>query len=382
MDQEILRYSEGKAINGIIVNSGCANAVTGMGGIQDAKTMSKECDRVLATKHNLGVAANAARRDGRSLVMSTGVIGQRLPMDRIIPAISTASESLSSSHDSFLRFARAIGTTDTFPKIVSRKFTLPSYPDVEFSMCGTAKGAGMIHPNMATLLGIICTDVGVRPQQLQTLLKQSIDRSFNSITIDGDTSTNDTVAIFANGAAAPGLTPIRQRIRARDHDVLGGIITEVATALAQLVVRDGEGATKFATIRVQGAPSEDLGRLIGRTVAKSPLVKTALYGKDANFGRVLMAMGNLRNIRIVGNFYRWKPEKISVSFASQEQGELKMLVNGELVEGGIDEEKASEILQNEDVEILIKVGDNRTESVVWTCDFSHEYVTINGDYRT
>lgn len=240
----------------------------------------------------------------------------------------------------------------------------------------------MIHPNMATLLGIICTDAPIEAPILQSLLSHSISRSFNSISVDGDTSTNDTVAILANGAA--GGTPISS-IDSKDYTAMQSILTGFTQSLAQLVVRDGEGATKFVTVRVKNSPSYEDAKRIASTIARSPLVKTALYGKDANWGRILCAVGYTPDLA-PGTVV---PEKTSVSFKPADGSpELKLLVNGE--PESVDEERASTILQHEDLEIVVDLGGGASgeagkggeEAVYWFCDFSHEYVTINGDYRT
>lgn len=242
------------------------------------------------------------------------------------------------------------------------------------------KGAGMIHPNMATLLGILCTDAPIAPSALQPLLTDAVDKSFNSISIDGDTSTNDTVVLLANGAAAPASSAEITSPSSPGYAEFAAELTATATQLAQLVVRDGEGATKFVSIRVQGTPSRAVGHKVASTIARSPLVKTALYGRDANWGRILCAVGYAEGIpegAIV-------PDRVSVSFVPKEgtQGELELLVNGE--PQNVDEARAAEILAEEDLEILVKLGaeEGAEEVVFWTCDFSHEYVTINGDYRT
>jgi glutamate N-acetyltransferase/amino-acid N-acetyltransferase len=305
----------------------------------------------------------------------------RLPIQKILRKIPIAFDALGSSHDHWLATARAICTTDTFPKLVSRTFNLPSSPLITYSIAGLTKGAGMIHPNMATLLGMIATDAPITPALLPGLLLNAVDRSFNSISIDGDTSTNDTVAILANGAAGG------QEVTSpssEDYTVFQDILTDFAIDLAKLVVRDGEGATKFVTIRVTESPSLAGARKVASTIAKSPLVKTALYGKDANWGRILCATGYAQ-ISEPGmpptEVDEIIPEKTSVSFIpSDGSPELKLLINGE--PETVDEVRAAEILAHEDLEIVVRLGNGKEEAVYWTCDFSHEYVTINGDYRT
>lgn len=266
------------------------------------------------------------------------------------------------------------------------------------------KGAGMIHPNMATLLSLIATDCKIDPRSLRGMLRHATKPSFNSISIDGDTSTNDTCAIFANGAAAPPDVPpisvtLRQRTEERgfgegkprrlkaaplanqseDYRAFQDVLTGFMTDLAKLVVRDGEGATKFVTVRVENAINRLAARHVANAIVRSPLVKTALYGKDANWGRILCAIGYAPGANGI------IPEKTSVSFVPTDGSEeLKLLVNGEPEQ--VDEARAKEILEMEDLEILVKLDEpseaKTGEVTMWTCDFSHEYVTINGDYRT
>jgi glutamate N-acetyltransferase/amino-acid N-acetyltransferase len=289
---------------------------------------------------------------------------------------------MDSTHNAWLATAKAICTTDTFPKLLSQSFTLPSSPGRTYHLAGMTKGAGMIHPNMATLLGILCTDAPIAPSALQSLLKYSTDRSFNSISIDGDTSTNDTVALLANGAAGGSLVT---ESTPEDYAAMKSILTEFSQSLSQLVVRDGEGATKFVTVRVKNSPSYDSAKLIASTIARSPLVKTALYGKDANWGRILCAIGYTQSVE-AGTIV---PERTSVSFKPVDGSPvLKLLVNGEPEK--VDEDRASAILQDEDLEIIVDLGGGEKgekglggeDALYWFCDFSHEYVTINGDYRT
>jgi glutamate N-acetyltransferase / amino-acid N-acetyltransferase len=264
---------------------------------------------------------------------------------------------------------------------MSRTFTLPSSPGVEYSIAGMTKGAGMIHPNMATLLGVIATDAPIAPDALPTLLKRAVDNSYNSITIDGDTSTNDTVALLANGAAGGNEVSSEN---SEDYKVFQTVLSDFSSELAKLVVRDGEGATKFVTIRVAESSSEASARKIASTIARSPLVKTALYGKDANWGRILCATG-YSLITEPGmpaeDVPEIVPEKTNVSFIpSDGSQELKLLVDGE--PEMVDEKRAAQILDHEDLEILVRLGTGKEEATCWTCDYSHEYITINGDYRT
>ncbi|KAI6250596.1 Arginine biosynthesis bifunctional protein, mitochondrial [Erysiphe necator] len=371
--RQVLDKRANGGIRSVIVNSGCANAVTGKFGMEDAEKMGAAADNCFG--HSGG------SQEGRTVVMSTGVIGQRLPIDKILNGIPNAYLQLGSSHEHWLDAAQAICTTDTFPKLLSRKFTLPSSPSVEYRIAGMAKGAGMIHPNMATLLGIIATDVAISQSLIQPLLNSAIQKSFNCISIDGDTSTNDTVTLLANGAAKGN--EIVSNLSA-DYDTFQKLLTEFTIDLAKLVVRDGEGATKFVTIRVVESPSEASARKIASTIARSPLVKTALYGNDANWGRIICALGYAQipePDQPICSKGEVVPEKTSVSLIPTDgSSELKLLNNGE--PELVNEDRAAKILQHEDIEILVSLGTGKEQATFWTCDLSHEYVTINGDYRT
>lgn len=380
VNQMILRGME-KSLPSLIINSGCANAVTGLQGFKDADAMSAEVDNYFKRVHE--------QTDQRqTLVMSTGVIGQRLPIDKILSGIPKACDALSSSHEAWMTAARAICTTDTFPKLMSCQFSLPSTgPSVQYSLAGIAKGAGMIKPRMATLLAVLCTDAPVHEHAMNICLKKAVAKSFNRISVDGDTSTNDTVALFANGAAAPSsANPIRED-KNPDNLAFTEILSDFTRKLSHLVVRDGEGATKFAHVRAINSTSQNVAVATVRSVATSPLVKTALYGKDANWGRILCAIG-------ANNFTEKhvQIERISVAFVpiadspEASGGKLQLLKRGEPVE--IDEERAARLLAEEDLEIEIdlggeaKDGEKLFEADHWFCDYSHEYITINGDYRT
>lgn len=361
ISKKIIDETSGSGIWAIIINSGCANAVTGEGGLQDAKAMVEAVDKYL------GVTVDAGST-GKTLVMSTGVIGQRLQMDKILKGIpELLNTSVGSDHTAWLNGAKAICTTDTFPKLISKEFSIGN---ITYRIAGLAKGAGMIHPNMATLLGFFVTDAAVSAQALKSILKYAADRSFNSISVDGDTSTNDTIAALANGAA--GGEVIEEG--SEGYEILKEAITSFAEELAKLVVRDGEGATKFVTINVEDALTYEDAHKVASTISTSPLVKTALYGRDANWGRILCATG-YAGVPV-------DPYKTNVSFIPIDgSAELKLLVNGE--PENVDEERASEILAEEDVIIRVSLGTGGGQRAkFWTCDFSHEYVTINGDYRS
>ncbi|KAK0670844.1 DNA replication factor C-like protein [Cercophora samala] len=355
----LLQKKGNKGIQGVVINSGCANAVTGKGGLEDAAKMAQAADQCLG-------------QNDSTIVMSTGVIGQRLPIDKIINNVPKAHSALGGSHEHWLTMAKAICTTDTFPKLISRTFTLPSSPGVEYRIAGTTKGAGMIHPNMATLLGVIATDAPISSSALPSVLKHAVDRSFNSITIDGDTSTNDTVALLANGMA--GGKEVTEGTP--DYEAFRDVLTKFSTELAQLIVRDGEGATKFVTIKVVDSASEEAARRVASTIARSPLVKTALYGKDANWGRILCATGYSlisEPSEPINDVPEIVPEKTNVSFVPTDgTAELKLLVNGEPEQ--VDEARAAEILELEDLEILVRLGTGDKQATYWTCDYSHEYM--------
>ncbi|EHK20048.1 uncharacterized protein TRIVIDRAFT_77249 [Trichoderma virens Gv29-8] len=366
--RKILQSKANAGLRSVIVNSGNANAVTGVGGLEDAASMARTTDQRVGS-------------DDSTLVMSTGVIGQRLPIQKIVDHIPMAYHQAGDSHRHWLDCAKAICTTDTFPKLMSRTFELPSSPGVEYRIAGMTKGAGMMAPNLATMLTILATDAPIAPSLMNPLLKYSVDRSFNALTIDGDTSTNDTVALLANGAAGGNEVSSEQ---SADYEALKNLLTDFSAELAKYLVRDGEGATKFVTIRVVDGASEVASREIARAIARSPLVKTALYGKDANWGRILCAAGYALISppgQPVNDVPEIIPERTSVSFVPTDgSAELKLLVNGE--PENVDEKRASEILEMEDLEILVRLGTGDKSIVHWTCDFSHDYVTINGDYRT
>ncbi|KAL9000033.1 MAG: hypothetical protein Q9169_001278 [Polycauliona sp. 2 TL-2023] len=372
VSRRLLEQRSGEGIRAIIINSGCANAVTGKGGHDDASSMGRAVDACFQASSDSSIPAQqdqSSHTDPSStLVMSTGVIGQRLPISKILAAIPTAHSTLSTTHDDWLLAAKAICTTDTFPKLLSRTFTLPSSPSTTYSLAGMTKGAGMIHPNMATLLGMLFTDAPIPAKTLQPLLTHVVNRSFNAISVDGDTSTNDTLAFLANGAA--GGPPITS-LSSEDGKALTEIVTGFTQQLSQLVIRDGEGATKFVRVRIIDSPSFTDAQKIASTIARSPLVKTALYGKDANWGRILCAVGYTEGL----NPGAVVPEKTNVSFVPPDGSEaLKLLVRGE--PESVDEKRAAKILEEEDLEILVDLGGGEggkgsEEASYWFCDFSH-----------
>jgi len=355
VSKETLEVSKGIGVSGLVVNSGCANAITGQGGLRDAQAMRDCFDK----------ASSVQRAGGSSLVMSTGVIGQRLPIDSILRGIQHDQKKLDSSHSHWLDCAKAICTTDTFPKLVSREFGVSGKT---YRIAGMAKGAGMIHPNMATLLGFMATDAPVSPTALQKALVDSMEGSFHSISIDGDSSTNDTVALLANGAAGGKLI----EELSEDYVKVQEAVAATAEDLAKLVVRDGEGATKFISIVVQDARSYVDAKKVASTIATSTLVKTALFGQDANWGRILCATG-YAGVAL-------DPTRTSVSFVPTDGSpELRVLLNGE--PESVDEARAAEILAMEDLELVVNLGTNGGfAATYWTCDLSHE-VSLRETFR-
>lgn len=354
-DRRLMREAASH-IQAVIINAGNANACTGEEGIARAGRMAR------AVEETLGLRA------GRAFVMSTGVIGVPLPVENIEAAVPTLVKRL--REDGWEEAARAIMTTDTRPKWASLSLEGDLAPAV---MVGIAKGAGMIHPNMATMLSVIATDLAVAPEPLQAALRHAADRSFNRISVDGDTSTNDTVLVLANGRA--GNTVIESVSDPR-FAAFQDALVDVCQDLAMQIVRDGEGATKFVTIRVVGAASERDALIAARAVANSPLCKTAFYGGDANWGRILAAVGY--------SGAQVAPDRTSLWFAGGKDGErgpaLQVVAQGTPTD--YSEEDASRIFAQPEIDVLIDLGLGYGEAEVWTCDLSHEYVTINGAYRT
>ena len=340
--------SESGKVRAIVVNSGCANACTGDQGLEDARTMAHAAAKAL----NLD--------DCEVLVASTGVIGVSLPMDKIKSGIGQAAAALSENgHEQALA---AIMTTDTFPKVCAYEFNLGGK---NCKIAGIAKGAGMIHPNMATMLCFITTDAAIAPAVLKQALSQAAELSFNMISVDGDTSTNDMVAVLANGQAGNALI---DAAGSQAYQEFYTALRAVCTELAQLIVRDGEGATKFLEINVTGAVSFADAKLASMAIAKSPLVKTAFFGQDPNWGRILCAVGY--------SGAATQPDKTSLTI-----GDLTIVVNGQGAVG-FDTAKLKEVMAAKDIAITVDLGLGESSATVWTCDFSYEYVKINGEYTT
>ncbi|KAL7414696.1 arginine biosynthesis protein ArgJ [Mrakia frigida] len=375
----VLQSTQGRAST-LIVNSGCANAVTGSQGRKDTDQIVSEVNQLVG---------GGGGKEDQTLIVSTGVIGQLLPMEKVLPSLPILHSTLDSTPEAWLGLAKAFMTTDTFPKLRTKTIHLPN-ANVDVRIAGIDKGAGMIHPHMGppstasssssggplhgTLLGLIATDAAVEPEALQKALTFAVDRSFNAISVDGDMSTNDTVVAFANGASGMERELVEGE---EDWVVFRDGLTEFAEELAKLVVRDGEGATKFVTVTVKGAPSYDQAKAIAAQVSTSSLVKTAFYGEDANWGRILCAIGGVSS----PSFPVLSLSHLRVAFLPADGSpELLLLLKGEPVP--FSEDRASEILAMGDLEVVVDVGAGEEEARYWTCDFSHEYVTINGSYRS
>ena len=329
----------------VLVNSGNANCCTGEQGMRDAREMAR-------------LAASALDIPEESvLVASTGVIGQLLPVDKIQKSLPSLVQAL--RPDGFMMLAEAIMTTDTVPKVVSRKGTLDGKI---FTVTGTAKGAGMIAPNMATMLCFVCTDVGATADQLHHCLYASVQQSFNRITIDGDTSTNDTALILANGLSGAIIQS------PANLAVFQDVLNDVLVTLAKMLVKDGEGATKLVEIRVRGAATDRDARKIADTVAGSNLVKTAIFGEDANWGRILAAAGRAG--------VAFEPERMDIFF-----NDVLMFSQGS-GRGAAVEDEVTKVLKLSEFVITIDLHSGECQTSVWTCDFSVEYVRINADYRS
>ncbi len=344
VSREHLRFKTHRAI---VVNSGGANACTGEEGLNDAR----------ATARLVAEYFNCDERE--VLVASTGVVGVRLDMSKVESGVRAATADLSRANWS--RVAEAIMTTDTRPKRASRSVKLGGK---RATIAGVAKGAGMIHPDMATLLAFVTTDAAISKTALQPALKRAVNQSFNRVTVDGDTSTNDMLAVLANGAAEN--TPVTKPDN-DDFESFTKALTEVCCDLAIQLARDGEGARKLITIRVRHAPTERDAEKIAATIATSPLVKTAIAGADANWGRILAAAGR--------SGARFDVSKVEIKI-----GDLAVARRGMGLQ--FSEERALEILKRDEVTIIVDLHQGEVEVAEWTCDLTEDYIRINADYRS
>lgn len=337
----------------VVINSGTANAATGTPGLEAAeRTASIVADAVGCSSEDV-------------LVASTGVIGRLLdttPFESAVPALHK-QVSRDSGHDA----ARAIMTTDTVPKeqAVYYHSCDPAFEGVKFSVGGMAKGSGMIMPNMATMISVLTTDAPVEAQALHKALRAAVNQSFNKVTVDSDTSTNDSCFILASGKAVEGDAVITEGTQAYDEFCYA--LNQVTQNLARIMARDGEGATKLVTVIVRGAANDEDADKAARTVANSPLVKTAIFGHDANWGRIAGALGR--------SGAQFRQEDVDIDIMG-----IPVCRGGLTVE--FSEEEALRRFELPEIILEANLGAGSAETTVWTCDFSHDYVTINGDYRT
>lgn len=344
------RIADGKA-TALLVNSGNANAFTGKKG---RASVDLSAD----------IVANALDcAKSEIFLASTGVIGEPLPAEKFADVVEALKNDQGQAN--WLDAAKAIMTTDTYPKVATASVDLDGQT---VSINGIAKGAGMIAPDMATMLSFIFTDAAISADVLQALLSGETGGSFNAITVDSDTSTSDTVLLFATGAAsADGVAPVTSLEDPR-VDVLRAALSDVMVDLAHQIVRDGEGARKFVEVRVDGAETDQSAKKIALAIANSPLVKTAVAGEDANWGRVVMAVGKAGEPA--------DRDRLAIWF-----GDIRVAVEGER-DPDYSEEAASEVMKQEDIVIRVDLGLGRGQASVWTCDLTKEYVAINGDYRS
>ena len=349
-DRDIV--NKGQMVQGLLINSGNANACTGQQGDHDNQAMAKTfADLLGATPEEV-------------LVCSTGVIGVPLPMDVIIPGIQSTFLSLGRSATHGSDAADGIMTTDTFSKTITVTITLSGHT---ITMSGMAKGSGMIHPNMATTLGFITTDAAISKKLLQKALSEVVLDTFNMVSVDGDTSTNDTLLVLANGMG--GNPTINEENE--DYAIFKDALFEVNKKLAMDIAKDGEGATKLLEASVTGAKTKEDARAIARSVISSSLLKAAMYGADANWGRVLCAMGYSGGM--------FNVQKVDIEFQSV-AGTISLMKDGAPVP--FSEEKALEILNEKEITVKITLGDGDAFATAWGCDLTYDYVKINGEYRS
>ncbi|WP_099203030.1 bifunctional glutamate N-acetyltransferase/amino-acid acetyltransferase ArgJ [Miniphocaeibacter massiliensis] len=336
----------------IIINAGIANASTGKQGMLYCdETVKKAAEIFDIQKDNI-------------LLASTGVIGQQLPMDKISNGIVLLKEEIGYEKQKGTSAAQAIMTTDTVKKEIAVKIEIDNK---KVTIGGVCKGSGMIHPNMCTMLGFITTDLNISKSLLNEALQEIVNDTFNMISVDGDTSTNDTVLVMANGLAG------NEEINSKNenYDKFKEALRFVSEYLAKRIAEDGEGATKLFEVKVEGASSDKQARVIAKSVITSNLTKTALFGNDANWGRILCAMGYSGE--------KFEPEKVDLKFSST-AGELDIVIDG--IATNYSEEKATEILSQKEVRALINIHEGQFEATAWGCDLTYKYVEINGDYRS
>lgn len=346
--------SKGK-IQAVVVNSGNANACTGKEGINIAWESAKL------------VAAGLLVKPEQVIVASTGVIGVPLPFDKLKNGIKKAIDSINrpmADDQRLMNFSQSIMTTDTVPKIVSASFNSNGK---KVLITGVAKGSGMIHPNMATMLVFIMTDAAVEKDFLKTALKTSVEPSFNMLTVDGDTSTNDMVMVLASGQAGNKTITAQSR----ESKIFSQKLSQVCRELTIMIARDGEGATKLVEVEVNGARNFPAAKQVAMAVAKSSLVKTAIFGNDPNWGRVIAAIGySGENI---------DPGRVDIAIAA---GNRKILMCRNGIDPGFSEVQAKKLLHGKELKLLINLKQGPASATVYTCDFTHGYIDINASYRT
>jgi|SRR3954469_163326 glutamate N-acetyltransferase/amino-acid N-acetyltransferase len=339
----------GSRIRALVVNTGCANAGTGADGLDRARQVCKKVSNLLGCKPD------------EVLPFSTGVIMEPLPVDRIALGLPRCAAGLAEKN--WAEAATAIMTTDTVAKAFSRQVKIDGST---VSVTGIAKGSGMIHPNMATMLGFIATDANIDQKLLQQITSFAADRTFNCVTVDGDTSTNDALIVMATGQSkAPRIT----KHESREFDLVRAAITEIASLLAQALVRDGEGATKFITIQVLGGRNEAECRNVGYAVAHSPLVKTAFFASDPNLGRILAAIGNACI------------DELDVAKVDLYLDNINVAKSGERAQT-YREEDGQRVMKQDEITVRVELNRGASSASIWTCDLSHDYVSINADYRS
>lgn len=349
-DQEIVKKSAN--VHAVIINSGIANACTGEEGYGYCEQTAKAAERLLR------IPASSV------LVASTGVIGMQLPMDRIRDGVALLAEGKADTEEAGLEAAKAIMTTDTKPKYAAAQVEIGGKTVTVGGMC---KGSGMIHPNMCTMLGFVTTDAAITKEMLQKALSDDIKDTYNMVSVDGDTSTNDTVLLLANGMAG---NPVIDREN-EDYAVFKEALNYVNTELAKKIAGDGEGATCLFEVKVIGAESKEQAVTLSKSVITSSLTKAAIYGHDANWGRILCAMGY--------SGASFDPDRVDLYFESA-AGKLKIIENG--VSTGYSEEMATKILSEEYVTATADIKMGEASATAWGCDLTHEYVNINADYRS
>jgi len=342
----------GNTVYGIVVNSGNANACTGANGMIHARQMAEMASSCLQCQPE------------EVLVASTGVIGVPLPIDTLLTGLAQLGGNLEASQNSGTQAAEAILTTDTFTKEIAVQFELDG---TMVTIGAMAKGSGMIHPNMATMLAFVTTDANIEQHLLQKALKESVDDSYHMISVDGDTSTNDMVAALANGMAEHPPISCEDVNYAKFRQALD----LVNMHLAQAIAKDGEGATKFLTVTVKHAPTKIVAQTLAKSVISSSLVKSAVYGEDANWGRVLAAMGAAG--------VAFNPECVHLELCS-EAGSILMLEDGQPL--AFCEEQAKAVLQEKAITFQVDLQAGAETATAWGCDLSHEYVSINSSYRS